>query len=215
MLRGVALAGIGAPMPLRPIHLAAAILAALLAPIAINTNLRWTYEQTLAHWLSKVRAPDRVIAGDSLVAGGGDFGHFGTINLGITGELAAQLEGKVRIAQAYQPRHIIILAGYNDILLGYDDPAILAAHWRAVLRNSHVAVILPPHTRFAAFNAKIDRYNKLLAGLAAEAGRAVIVIPNITGADGLRLPGMAAPDGTHFTRAAYAEAERAIDRALP
>src|SRR3569833_2171370 len=93
-LRVPYIAHIAREMRWRPTHTIIALavaLAAVVTPIMVNRQLRRVYEQTLAQWLSKVTPPDRVIIGDSLAAGGGDFGRFGTINRGSTGLVTAQV----------------------------------------------------------------------------------------------------------------------------
>lgn len=196
-------------MPLRPHHAVIAALCAVLAPVVINTNLRWTYEHTVANWLAKVVAPDRVFIGDSLTAGGGDFGRFGNINLGITGASTRQIAQLLSHAQAYRPRQIIVMAGMNDVDAGAD-PATLVAPWRTILSDKRVVVVLVPHTRSAAASARIDQVNAMVRGMAKEAGRPVIEIPGLTGPDGLLLPQMTI-DGVHLTSAGYTKWREALD----
>ena len=185
-------------------------LAAVLTPIAINRQLRRVYEQTVAQWWSKVAPPDRVVIGDSLAAGGGDFGHLGTINLGSTGLVTAEIAGQMKLAQSYHARHIVVIAGMNDIFVGIDDPARLAPYWRTILADPTVIVTLLPHTRDAGLNARIDRLNGAIAGFARRAHRPVVTIPNITGPDGLRLP-QSTYDNIHLTPFAYRQWRGALD----
>jgi hypothetical protein len=187
-------------------------LALLLAPVAINPYLRRVYGQTLAHWKSKIIAPDRVIIGDSLAAGGGDFGRFGTINLASNGIVTKEVADTLQVAQAYHPRHIIVIAGANDIFLDLDDPAKLAPYWRKILADPAVMVTLIPHTRNPAVNQRIDRLNTMISTFAHQAGRKVITIPNITAPNGLRLP-ESMSDDIHLSQSAYLQWRHAIDAA--
>ena len=197
----------------RPTHTIIALavaLAAVVTPIMVNRQLRRVYEQTLAQWLSKVTPPDRVIIGDSLAAGGGDFGRFGTINRGSTGLVTAQVAGEMAAARAYGARHIIVMTGMNDIFVGTDDPAGLAPNWRTILADPTVIVTLLPHTRDKSLNVRIDRLNAMIAALARQAHRPVIAIPNLTGPDGLRLP-QSTYDGIHLTPFGYRQWRGALD----
>jgi hypothetical protein len=188
-------------------------LAAVLAPVAINQQLRRTYEQTLSHWRSKITRPDRVIIGDSLAAGGGDFGHFGDINLGVSGMVTEEIAAQMRTAQAYHPRHIVVIAGINDIFLNIDDPARLTPPWRAMLADPAVIVTLIPPTRNTSFNARIDRLNTMISTLARQSHRKVIAIPGITGPDGLRLP-ESTVDNVHLSPSAYDKWRAALDTVI-
>lgn len=197
------------PARLLAVALAGA-LALVLAPIAINTNLRWAYEQTLAHWLSKVRAPDRVFIGDSITAGGGDFGHFGTINLGVTGASTRQVAAFLRIAQAYKPREIIVMAGANDIDAGTPDDVIVAA-WRKIMADKRVVVVMLPHMTNATANVRVDHLNAIIAAMARANGRRTITIDGLDDASGRRRRD-ATTDGVHFSERAYALWRAALDR---
>jgi hypothetical protein len=193
----------------RASHWIAAALACALAPVVINTNLRWTYEQTVANWLAKVVAPNRVFIGDSLTAGGGDFGRFGNINLGITGASTRQIAQMIERAKLYHPRQIFVMAGMNDIDAGADIATLVPA-WRAIVADKRVVVVLVPHTRSAAASERIDQLNAIVQSIAKQAGRPVIEIPGFTGRDDLLLPEMTT-DGVHLTSAAYAKWREALD----
>lgn len=194
---------------MRPFLAIIVVLCGLLAPVAVNTNLRWTYEQTIANWLAKAVPPDRVFIGDSLTAGGGDFGRFGNINLGITGASTRQVAQLLSHAQAYRPRQIIVMAGMNDVDAGADIAA-LAPAWRTILADRRVVVVMVPHTRYAPASARIDQMNAMVRDMAKQAGRPVIEIPGLTGSDGLLLPEMTT-DGVHLTSAGYAKWREALD----
>lgn len=175
--------------------------ALLLAPIIANQYLRTTYEFTLAHYRAKIIRPDRVMIGDSMTAGGGDFGRFGTINLAANGLYTKQIAGMLPVAQAYNPRTIYVMAGTND-LIADTDPAELAATWRTILADPRVVVTLLPHTQSPARNAQVDALNAMVERMAREAGRRVVTIPRLTQPDGTILPRYTV-DGTHLSPAAY------------
>lgn len=176
--------------------------AALLLPIAVSPYLRATYEFTLAHYRAKIIRPDRVFIGDSMTAGGGDFGRFGTINLAANGLYTKQIAGMLKTAQAYNPRAIYVMAGTNDILAGAD-PVTLAASWRAILAEPSVVVTLLPHTASVDRNRRVDALNAMVAQMARKAGRRVIAIPGLTGRDGA-IQARYTVDGTHLSPPAYA-----------
>lgn len=185
-------------------RLALAVSAALnllLAPLAVNQHLRWTYTQTLAHWRSKVVRPDRVYIGDSLTAGGGDFGHFGDLNLGESGLRTDQVAAMMPRAQAYNPRHIYVMAGTNDVEAA-TPPDRLAAAWARILADRRVVVVLAPHTVHPAVNVKIDVLNASVEAMARRAGRPMLRIPGLTRPDGTLWPRYTT-DGVHLTPAAY------------
>lgn len=174
---------------------------ALLLPIAINPYLRANYEFTLAHYRAKIIRPDRVFIGDSMTAGGGDFGRFGTINLASNGLHTKQIAGMLKTAQAYNPREIYVMAGAND-LLDNTEPAAMRAAWQTILADTRVVVTLLPHTRKAARNRQVDALNAMVEHMAREAGRRVVTIPGLTQHDGTIQPRYTV-DGMHLAPPAY------------
>lgn len=173
----------------------------LLLPIAINQHLRRTYEFTLAHWKSKIISTDRVFIGDSITAGGGDFGRFGTINLASNGRITEEIAAELPAARAYNPRRIFVMAGTNDIIRAIPRERTAAA-WKTILSDRRVVVTLLPHTSWPSRNAQIDDLNAMIDRMARKAGRRVIAIPGLTQADGT-IRARYTIDGTHLAPAAY------------
>ena len=91
--------------------------------LTINSWSRSVFLETLAHWRSKVFPLKYVFVGDSITAGGRNWGWrlwdnpLAARNMAGNGYTVWQIEGQVRDAIAkYHPKVIFILAGTNDLL---------------------------------------------------------------------------------------------------
>jgi len=180
-----------------------ATLLLLAAPFGASEYLRFTYQQTLANWLAKIRRPESVFVGDSITASGGAFGRFDTINLGSNGLMTFQIAATLARAQSLNPRHIYVMAGTNDAVTGPVDAPKLRALWRTIVADPRVTVTLPPHSRHAPLNRRIDEISRIAMTEACRASRRVIRLAVLDGPDGRLRPDYTI-DGTHLSPSAIA-----------
>ncbi len=180
----------------------AVLLALALAPVAINSHLRNTYRQTLAHWLSKVVPPPTVFIGDSIMTGGMWFDDLRNINLASNGLVTEQIAGNLKLAQAYHPKRIVIMAGMNDAIRGFD-PERIRQLWSGMCKEPSLVVTLVPPTRYDDLNRRIEQINHIIR----ETCRETISL-DLAGDSG-RIKPEHASDGVHIGPKAY---EKWIDR---
>jgi lysophospholipase L1-like esterase len=176
----------------------ALVLALALAPVAVNSHLRNVYRQTLAHWLAKVVPPPTVFIGDSIMTGGMWFDDLRNINLASNGLITEQIAGNLKLAQAYRPKRIVIMAGMNDALRGFD-PDKLRTLWETICKEPVIVVTLIPPTKNDDLNRNIDDINRII--LESMNGHPVIKL-DLAGEDGRIMPEFAA-DGIHIGPKAY------------
>jgi lysophospholipase L1-like esterase len=193
----------------RPLLLALICLTPLL-PVAVNAHLRKTYADTLLYWSAKVKSPDWVFIGDSITAGGGDFGSFDAINLANPGTTSQTVAETLANAEALHPRHIFAMAGVNDIRLGIPQQRTLAA-WQKMMADPRVVVTLLPPTADPNLNKSVASLNAQLARMAARRNRQVISIGNLASPQGTIEPRYTT-DGLHLTSAAYEQWKAELKR---
>jgi lysophospholipase L1-like esterase len=174
------------------------VLAASLAPVAANRHCRNVYRQTLAHWLSKVVPPPSVFIGDSLVTGGMWFDDIRNINLASNGLITDQIAGNLKLAQAYRPKRIVIMAGMNDAIRGFD-PVKIRALWVTICEEPSIVVTLVPPTKHDHINCEIQRINRII--LECCQGRPVVAL-DLADESGRIRPEYAS-DGVHFGPKGY------------
>lgn len=136
------------------------ILALGLAPVAVNHHLRNVYRQTLAHWLTKVAPPPTVFIGDSITAGGQWFDDLRNINLASNGQLTDQVALYLNGASAYHPKRIVVMAGMNDALRGFDADKI-RYFWGVICKEPTIVVTLVTPTKRDDLNRKIEQINHI------------------------------------------------------
>ena len=186
----------------------ALLLLATLAPIVVNDHLADEYANTLAHHRSRLIRPDYVFIGDSITAGGSNWGWrldgapLSAINLASSGLVTRQVEGLLAPAQKYNPRHLMVMAGTNDVYLGIVDRAELRSSWQHILAADNVIVTLAPYTTSPKSNEGIARVNALVRRMALAAGRKVIDLNPLLAPKGV-LEAQYTIDGIHFTPSAY------------
>lgn len=137
-----------------------AALAVVSFPIAANHHLRNTYRQTLAHWLSKVVPPPTVLIGDSIMTGGTYFDDVRNINLAANSLTTEQIAMRLGAARAYNPKRIVIMAGMNDAIRGFD-PDRLRKTWAAICEEPKIAVTLVSPSMEDALNRRIEQVNRI------------------------------------------------------
>lgn len=178
-------------------RLIAVLLALALAPVAINSHLRNTYRQTLAHWLSKIVPPPTVFIGDSIMTGGMWFDNLRNINLASNGLVTEQIAGNLKLAQAYNPKRIVIMAGMNDAVRGFD-PDKIRGLWETICKEPRIVVTLVPPSRWDELNKKIEQINRIIL----ESCKGPIVRLDLADGSG-RIKPEYASDGVHIGPKAY------------
>ena len=131
------------------------------------------------------------------------FNRMDTVNLGSNGLTTEQITKGLGGIQKYNPEHVVIMAGTNDAALpGPIDEPGLRRSWRLVLSDPRVIVTIAPPTRFPEMNVKLLRINTIVKEEAMSAGRQIVELPELRGADGL-LPSRFTEDGVHPLPQAY------------
>src|SRR6185312_12661707 len=173
-------------------------LAAVSFPIAENFHLRNVYRQTLAHWLSKVVPPPTVFIGDSIMTGGEWFDDLRNINLASNGLRTEQIAGNLKLAQAYNPQRIVIMAGMNDAIYGFD-PNKIRSLWEAICKEPTIVITLVSPSTLDEVNRKIDQINRIIVDSCP--GKPIITLD--VGDEHGRLKSEFTVDGTHLGPKAY------------
>lgn len=176
----------------------AAALTVLLLPVAANHHLRNVYRQTLAHWLSKVVPPPTVFLGDSIMTRGGWFDDLRNINLASNGLVTEQVAEGLALARAYHPKHIVIMAGMNDAIRGYDAERIQSV-WKTICEEPRIVVTLVSPSEDDGINRKIDQLNRIASDSCQ--GRPVVAL-DVADEHG-RLKQEFAADRIHLGRRGY------------
>lgn len=175
-----------------------AALAILLFPVPANHHLRNVYRQTVAHWLSKVVPPPTVFIGDSITNNGGWFDSLRNINLASNGLITAQIADGLTQAQAYHPGHIVVMAGMNDALRGFDAGQVQRV-WETICKEPSIVVTLVSPSDDDALNRKIDQLNRIASDTCR--GRPILALD--VGDEHGRLKPEFASDSIHLGPKAY------------
>lgn len=72
-----------------------------------------------------------------------------------------QIAGNLKLAQAYRPKRIVVMAGMNDALRGFD-PEKIRSLWEAICKEPSVVVTLIPPTRHDEINRNIEKINQII-----------------------------------------------------
>ena len=181
------------------------ILNLALLPIVVNKHLRWQYAQTVAVWRAKIDRPTYVFLGDSITAGGRMFGRLDTINLATSGLTTMQVAAALPRAQSFNPHHVVVMAGINDVIAAGDQPlptADLRRYWELLCSDPRVIVVVPTPTNNPTYNARLEVVARIIQNAARSSGRRVIEIKELSDKNGLLRERYSA-DGIHLTEDAY------------
>ena len=182
--------------------------------LTLNEYSRFTLLQTCAHWRGKWLGSDSVFIGDSLTAGGRNWGWrlgrgpFSSRNLAASGCTVRQVQAQAREALKYKPARVFVMVGTNDLLEERDEAAvlrdcetllhILSASWRP----PRIVVTLVPQTAYEKYSEKVRVFNRRLRELCqSQAVEVVDLTPQIA-PQGVLLPQYSL-DGVHLSAAAY------------
>jgi len=182
-------------------------LTAVSFPIAENFHLRNVYRQTLAHWLSKLVPPPTVFIGDSIMTGGMWFDDLRNINLASNGLRTEQIAGNLKLAQAYHPKRIVIMAGMNDAIYGFDSDKIRDL-WEEICKEPTIVVTLVSPSIYDDLNRKIDQINHIVVETCS--GKPIVTL-NVGDEHG-RLRSDFAADNIHLGLKGYDEWIAALKR---
>lgn len=176
----------------------ALLLLLALVPVAVNSHLRNVYRQTLAHWLSKFYPPPTVFIGDSIMTGGMWFDDLRNINLAANSLRTDQVVKLLEHAKSYRPRRIVIMAGVNDAIYGFD-PDKIRNLWETICKEPAIVVTLVSPSKHDELNREIDRINLIIAETCQE--RPVVAL-DVADEHGRLRPEFAA-DSVHLSRKGY------------
>jgi hypothetical protein len=136
-------------------------LVAIVFPLAANHHLRNAYRQTLAHWLSKAVPPPTVFIGDSIMNGGMWFDDVRNINLAANSLTTDQIAMRLGAARAYNPKRIVIMAGVNDAIRGFDAEKIRGL-WETICKEPTLVVTLATPSIHDDLNLRINQINRII-----------------------------------------------------
>ena len=89
----------------------------VMAVFVKSEYVRFITVQTVTHWRGKFTHIPYAYLGDSLIAGGRNWGQsFRALNLGGNGYQIHQIQNQVGRAKKAQPEVLILLAGTNNVL---------------------------------------------------------------------------------------------------
>jgi lysophospholipase L1-like esterase len=181
--------------------------------LAFNEYDRFILMETCVHWRGKFQPIDYVFIGDSITAGGRNWGWrlkhnpLAARNLGESGLMVWQVREELDQAFRYHPKWIFVLAGTNDLFSrdGINDGTV--DDYRAMLRsikNAHArpVVTLVPYQESEEKKDEITKFNDQLRQLCKEENVTVVDLNPDIAPNGILLPQYTG-DGTHFTQAAY------------
>jgi alpha-glucosidase len=179
----------------------------------VNEYLRFEFVEITNHYVSKYVGLNYVFIGDSITAGGRNFGWalsgnpFSSRNFGCNGYTVHQVRGLVPQALDCHPRWVFIMAGTNDFLdEGYNRERMFLDYklMLASLKqgNARPVVTLTPQSAHGEHTGDIDSFNAGLRQLCVEQSVRVVDLNPLIAPDGKLLPQFTV-DGVHFTPAAY------------
>lgn len=171
--------------------------------------VRFVVIQLVTNWKGKAFGLSDVYIGDSITAGGRNWGApFNAINLAASGLTTWQIEGQIKKAIIYDPNNILILAGTNDIIgrrqfdLAQFEQDYASLLDRALKTGKNILITEIPYTALRENTQNISDSNQVLRQLAADRNITTINLNETIAPDGLLLPEFTV-DGVHFSPPAY------------
>ena len=185
----------------------------VMAILAFNEYDRFILMETCVHWRGKFQPIDYVFIGDSITAGGRNWGWrlkhnpLAARNLGESGYMVWQIKNEAGAAISYHPKWIFVLAGTNDTFCRDGINQGTLDDYRDMLRlikkaHAQAVVTLVPYQGWDQNEAVIKKFNVDLEQLCKEEGAIVVDLNPIIAPDD-RLLSEYSKDGVHFTQKAY------------
>lgn len=119
---------------------------------------------------------------------------------------------RIDLVQKYQPSHVFVMIGVNDLRAAGSNVTSIEQQWRKLAKELRAAVpdakiyvqtVLPVGGPEASVQAKVDELNRKLPAIAHEIkAQLVLLDPVMKGADGFIRPKYT-DDGVHLTPAGY------------
>ncbi|HTK33192.1 MAG TPA: GDSL-type esterase/lipase family protein [Candidatus Paceibacterota bacterium] len=174
---------------------------------------RFILTQTCIHWKAKFFPPKYVFIGDSITAGGRNWGWimnrnpFSALNLGKSSYMVWQVKQELIYALSYHPQCVLVLAGTNDLFShdGLGESAfeeygeMLKLAKQAKIK---IVVTLVPYQANDVYATMITQFNERLIKLCHREHVAVIDLNPIIAPHSKLLPEYTV-DGIHFSEKAY------------
>jgi lysophospholipase L1-like esterase len=172
---------------------------------------RFIVSQVVTKWKGKLSGVESAYLGDSLTAGGRNWGEFpNALNLAGDGYLVRQVADQVDKAKPFSPARIYLAAGTNDVLAsGEVDLARFQADYaemldKALATGADVVVTEIPFTDNASHTGEIQGANAVIRALAAARNVRVVACNDLLAPGGVLLDRYTI-DGVHLSDAAYRE----------
>lgn len=192
----------------------------VMAILAFNEYDRFVLLETCVHWRGKFQPIDYVFIGDSITAGGRNWGWrlkhnpLAARNLGESGYMVWQVKGELGQALRYHPKWIFVLAGTNDSFSRWGINEATIADYREIIQsiqNAHAKAIvtLVPYQAADNNSAEIAEFNRSLEQLCKEQNAIVVDLNPLIAPAGHLLPQYTS-DGVHFSEAAYSIWEKKL-----
>ena len=164
--------------------------------------------------ISLFKSPEYIFLGDSITAGGRNWGlrlglmPFYTANLGVNGYTIRQVTGLLDTAVKLRPSYIFIMIGTNDILDNRVSDRQIEEDWRSLIQqvkqktNARLIVTGIPIMANKAYDERIIKINNFIKTSAASKGFEFIDINYVLLAN-TDNRGQYFIDGVHFSKITY------------
>lgn len=181
--------------------------------LAANEYDRFILCQTCTHWYGRLFGLKYVFIGDSITAGGRNWGWrlehhpWGARNLGESGFMVWQVAGELEGAFRYHPKWVFVLAGTNDAFSPEGLNARSLEDYESMLKRIRAqgatpVVTLVPFQRAPTFAREIAGFNAALGAYCRQAQIATVDLNPVLAPQGRLLPQFTS-DGVHLSPAAY------------
>ena len=181
--------------------------------LTFNEYVRFQFLEETNHYISKWKGLKYVFIGDSITAGGRNWGWslsgnpFSSRNFGCSGYTVHQVLALVPQALECRPKWVFVMAGTNDFLNEGFDQAKMLADYKTMLESlkkghTQPVVTLTPQSAYSEHSTDIAAFNSAVRQLCADESVPVIDLNPTIAPQGTLLPRFTI-DGVHFTPDAY------------
>ena len=182
--------------------------------LAVNAHSRFVLLEMATHYRARLGGLDAVFMGDSLTAGGRNWGWrmnhspLGCRNLAGSGYTARQIQAQAQQSLTYKPRSVFVLAGTNDILQDREIPAVIS-DFRGIIETlragtppPRIVVTLMPQTQAGDKAGLVTQFNESLRQLCQNYQIEMVDLNPQIAPQGVLLQEFTT-DGVHFSESAY------------